>query len=85
MNIIEEYSGTNSTNGQGPTPSVAGNTWLSMKIPLDPFKKRVTLPIKGPWNDKRPPSAIDPGKDDRPPPPTGPQRNELRLLMALAR
>jgi tyrosinase len=31
------YPGTNSVDAQGPTPGVAGNTWLSLESPLDPF------------------------------------------------
>lgn len=31
------YPGTNSVDAQGPTPGVAGGTWLSLDSPLDPF------------------------------------------------
>ena len=31
------YPGTNSVDSQGPTPGVAGNTWLTMESPLAPF------------------------------------------------
>lgn len=39
LDIIDGYPGTNSVDSQGPTPGVAGGTWLTMKSPLDPFKK----------------------------------------------
>src|SRR5215469_1822763 len=39
FDIIEGYPGTNSVDSQGPTPGVAGGTWLTLKSPLDPFKK----------------------------------------------
>jgi len=31
------YPGTNSVDAQGPTPGVAGGTWLTLDSPLDPF------------------------------------------------
>ena len=31
------YPGTNSVDAQGPTPGLPGNSWLSLKSPLDPF------------------------------------------------
>jgi tyrosinase len=40
LEIMEEYPGTNSVDSQGPTPGVAGNTWLTMSSPLAPFKYR---------------------------------------------
>lgn len=39
FDIHEGYPGTNSVDAQGPTPGVAGGTWLNMMSPLDPFKK----------------------------------------------
>ncbi|EFX00015.1 tyrosinase [Grosmannia clavigera kw1407] len=39
LTIVPEYPGTNSVDSQGPTPGVAGNTWLTMKSPLAPFTK----------------------------------------------
>lgn len=37
LEIINKYPGTNSTDSQGPTPGVAGNIWLTLDSPLDPF------------------------------------------------
>lgn len=37
--IIHGYPGTNSVDNQGPTPGVAGGTWLSLDSPLEPFRK----------------------------------------------
>jgi tyrosinase len=37
--VIPEYPGTNSVDSHGPTPGVVPNSWLTMKSPLDPFKK----------------------------------------------
>lgn len=37
--VIRGYPGTNSVDGQGPTPGVAGGTWLTLDSPLDPFTK----------------------------------------------
>jgi tyrosinase len=39
FDIIEGYPGTNSVDNQGPTPGVPGGTWLTLKSPLNPFKK----------------------------------------------
>lgn len=39
LEIIEGYPGTNSVDSQGPTPGVAGGTWLTLQSPLTPFKK----------------------------------------------
>ncbi|KXJ86062.1 hypothetical protein Micbo1qcDRAFT_219907 [Microdochium bolleyi] len=39
LEIIEHYPGTNSVDSQGPTPGVAGGTWLTLDSPLAPFKK----------------------------------------------
>ena len=39
LDIIPEYPGTNSVDNQGPTPGVAGGTWLSLQSELQPFKK----------------------------------------------
>ena len=33
------YPGTNSVDSQGPTPGVAGGTWLTLDSPLDPFSR----------------------------------------------
>ncbi|KAF9368663.1 hypothetical protein CPC16_005144 [Podila verticillata] len=38
LDIIQGYPGTNSVDSQGPTPGVAGGTWLTLDSPLDPFK-----------------------------------------------
>jgi tyrosinase len=37
--VIDGYPGTNSVDAQGPTPGIAGGTWLSLDTPLAPFKK----------------------------------------------
>lgn len=39
LDIIEHYAGTNSVDSQGPTPGVAGGTWLTLDSALDPFVK----------------------------------------------
>jgi len=39
LDIIPEYPGTNSVDGQNPTPGVVPNSWLTLASPLDPFKK----------------------------------------------
>ncbi|KAF6805698.1 tyrosinase [Colletotrichum sojae] len=39
LEIIPGYPGTNSVDSQGPTPGVAGGTWLTMDSPLAPFTK----------------------------------------------
>ncbi|KAF5530115.1 tyrosinase [Fusarium mexicanum] len=39
FDIIQGYPGTNSVDSQGPTPGVAGGTWLTLDSALDPFKK----------------------------------------------
>ncbi|KAF4634286.1 hypothetical protein G7Y89_g3815 [Cudoniella acicularis] len=39
LELIAEYPGTNSVDSQGPTPGVAGGTWLTLKSPLQPFTK----------------------------------------------
>ena len=38
--IIDGYPGTNSVDAQGPTPGIAGGTWLSLDTALAPFTKR---------------------------------------------
>ncbi|RYO96251.1 hypothetical protein DL765_011632 [Monosporascus sp. GIB2] len=38
--IIAGYPGTNSVDAQGPTPGIAGGTWLSLDTALAPFTKR---------------------------------------------
>lgn len=42
LSIIDEYPGTNSVDNQGPTPGVAGGTWLTLESPLQPFVKSGT-------------------------------------------
>lgn len=37
LEIMEGYPGTNSVDGQNPTPGTAPNSWLSLDSPLDPF------------------------------------------------
>ncbi|KDN61568.1 hypothetical protein CSUB01_04162 [Colletotrichum sublineola] len=39
LDIMDGYPGTNSVDGQGPTPGVAGGAWLTLDSPLKPFKK----------------------------------------------
>lgn len=39
LEIMEKYPGTNSVDGQGPTPGSAPNSWLTLDSPLDPFRK----------------------------------------------
>jgi tyrosinase len=39
LEVIAQYPGTNSVDNQGPTPGVAGGTWLTLESPLQPFKK----------------------------------------------
>ncbi|MDQ3741200.1 MAG: tyrosinase family protein [Actinomycetota bacterium] len=39
LDVIEHYPGTNSVDGQGATPGVTPNSWLSMETPLEPFKR----------------------------------------------
>jgi tyrosinase len=39
LEIIQHYPGTNSVDGQGPTPGTPGNAWLDLDTPLDPFRK----------------------------------------------
>jgi tyrosinase len=39
LSVIPEYPGTNSVDNQGPTPGVAGGTWLGLDSPLAPFRK----------------------------------------------
>jgi tyrosinase len=38
LDIIPGYPGTNSVDGQNPTPGTAPNSWLTLESPLDPFK-----------------------------------------------
>jgi tyrosinase len=38
LEIISQYPGTNSVDSQGPTPGTAGNSWLTLDSPLDPFR-----------------------------------------------
>jgi tyrosinase len=38
LDVIDGYPGTNSVDGQNPTPGVAPNSWLDMESPLTPFK-----------------------------------------------
>lgn len=46
LEIIPEYPGTNSVDSQGPTPGVAGNTWLGMESPLMPFTDSNGIPYQ---------------------------------------
>ncbi len=39
LEIIQHYPGTNSVDGQGATPGVTPNVWLTLDSPLDPFHK----------------------------------------------
>jgi tyrosinase len=39
LEIIPHYPGTNSVDGQGPTPGIPGNAWLDLDSPLDPFTR----------------------------------------------
>lgn len=39
LEIIRGYPGTNSVDAQGPTPGVAGGSWLTLDSALDPFTK----------------------------------------------
>lgn len=38
LEVIPGYPGTNSVDSQGPTPGVAGGTWLSLDSPLPPIR-----------------------------------------------
>jgi tyrosinase len=38
LEIIPQYPGTNSVDNQGPTPGTPANSWLTLELPLDPFK-----------------------------------------------
>lgn len=40
LEIMAEYPGTNSVDGQNPTPGVVPNSWLTLESPLNPFKKK---------------------------------------------
>jgi tyrosinase len=40
VEIIAEYPGTNSVDGQNPTPGVAPNSWLDLDSPLYPFRHK---------------------------------------------
>jgi tyrosinase len=52
LEIIQEYPGTNSVDGQGPTPGSTPNSWLTLESPLNPFKYRE-------GNDERPYTSLD--------------------------
>lgn len=39
LEVIPRYPGTNSVDGQGPTPGVAPNSWLTLDSPLDPWTR----------------------------------------------
>jgi tyrosinase len=43
VEVIAEYPGTNSVDGQNPTPGVAPNSWLDLDSPLNPFRLDDTL------------------------------------------
>lgn len=38
MDVMLGYQGTNSVDAQGPTPGVAGGSWLTLDSPLEPFR-----------------------------------------------
>ena len=38
LEVIAKYPGTNSVDGQNPTPGTAPNSWLTLESPLDPFR-----------------------------------------------
>lgn len=42
LEIVPFYPGTNSVDGQNPTPGTAPNSWLDMDSPLDPFVNSAT-------------------------------------------
>lgn len=44
FNITDEFPGTNSVDAQGPTPGIAGGTWLTMDTELQPFRRKDTIP-----------------------------------------
>jgi tyrosinase len=39
LEVMPEFPGTNSVDGQNPTPGMVPNTWLTLDSPLNPFKK----------------------------------------------
>ena len=39
LEIVNQYPATNSVDNQGPTPGVTPNSWLTLDLPLDPFRK----------------------------------------------
>lgn len=39
LEVIAEYPGTNSVDNQGPTPGTPANEWLTLELPLNPFRK----------------------------------------------
>jgi tyrosinase len=39
LEVIDGYPGTNSVDGQGPTPGIYGGSWLTLETPLSPFQK----------------------------------------------
>jgi tyrosinase len=45
LEIIPNYPGTNSVDNQGPTPGIAGGTWLDLTTPLDPFIDNAGKPM----------------------------------------
>ncbi|WP_037066654.1 tyrosinase family protein [Pseudonocardia acaciae] len=44
LDVIGGYPGTNSVDGQGPTPGVVPNSWLTLDSPLDPFRNSLGQP-----------------------------------------
>jgi tyrosinase len=40
VEVCPEYPGTNSVDGQNPTPGVAPNSWLDLDSPLAPFRHK---------------------------------------------
>ena len=49
---FEKYLGTNSTDNQGATPGVPGNSWLTLDTPLEPFSKTIGQPGGDPLNSR---------------------------------
>jgi tyrosinase len=47
LEVVEEYPGTNSVDGQNPSAGISPNVWLSMDTPLAPFKDKDGEPYAG--------------------------------------
>src|SRR5208283_4270096 len=52
LDVIEEYPGTNSVDGQGPTPGTMPNSWLTLDSPLNPFKKKAADGSEEPYTSR---------------------------------